>query len=130
MLERSQQRELSFIAANCRETEAPSGQLLVQQGQVGQDVYLLERGSVCVFRGEASASQSQMFLEAPTILGEMAILDPERIRTSSIVALSDLHLLQIPITTFLIFLRTYPVLKERLREVVAARSAKSAVRAA
>jgi CRP-like cAMP-binding protein len=104
--------------------QVPSGHLLIQQGQIGQDVYLLEHGSACVFRGQEAASQSHLFLDAPTILGEMAMADPERIRTSSVVALSDLSLLQIPITTFLIFVRSYPALKEKLRDLIAARSRK------
>jgi CRP/FNR family transcriptional regulator, cyclic AMP receptor protein len=124
-----EQEQLSFIAANCTEVKAASGDLLIRQGQVGQDVYLLENGSVSVFRGEAaSPTSSQMILGAPTILGEMAMVDPERIRTSSVIALSDLRLLKIPIATFLIFVQSYPSLKEKLRETIAARSKKASPR--
>jgi len=115
---------LAFLAANCREMEVPSSELLIREGQVGQDIYLLEEGSVCVFRGEATASQSHLFLEAPTILGEMAMVDPERIRTSSVIALSDLRLLRMPIATFLVFARTYPALKQNLLQIISARNLK------
>jgi len=83
---------------------------------------LLEEGSVQVYRGEASSPNIQAVLHAPTILGEMAMVDPERIRTSSIVSLRDLRLFSIPIGTFLIFVRAYPSVKEKLRQVMAARS--------
>ena len=115
-------QELSFIAANCKEIKVSSGTVLIQQGQVGKEVYLLEEGSVQVYRGEASSPNIQAVLHAPTILGEMAMVDPERIRTSSIVSLRDLRLLSIPIGTFLIFVRAYPSVKEKLRQVMAARS--------
>ena len=115
-------QELSFIAANCKEIKVSSGTVLIQQGQVGKEVYLLEEGSVQVYRGEASSPNIQAVLDAPTILGEMAMVDPERIRTSSIVSLRDLRLLSIPIGTFLIFVRAYPSVKEKLRQVMAARS--------
>ena len=116
------EQELSFLAANCKEMQLSSGGLLIQQGQVGADVYFLESGSVQVFRGDAASPNGESVLEAPTILGEMAMVDPERIRTSSVVALSDLRLLRIPISAFLVFVRSNSSLKENLRQVIAARS--------
>ena len=118
-------QELSFIAANCQEMQLAPGNILIQQGQVGKDVYLLESGSVRVFRGAADSPQEEAVLGAPTILGEMAMADPERIRTVNVVAQSDLRLLSISISTFLVFVRSCPSLRERLRELIAARSLKS-----
>lgn len=113
--------ELSFIATNCTQLQLSAGETLIQEGQVGKDVYLLEEGSVRVFRGAAGSPQDQAVLEAPTILGEMAMADPERIRTMSAVAESESRLISVPISTFLVFVRSYPSLKERLRELIAAR---------
>jgi len=115
------QQELAFIAKNCTEMTVPSGAILIQQGQVGKEVYLLEEGSVRVYRGEADSPKVLAEVQAPTILGEMALLDPERIRTSSVNALNELRLLSIPIDTFLILTGAYPSVKERLRELIAAR---------
>ncbi|MGH9785318.1 MAG: cyclic nucleotide-binding domain-containing protein [Terriglobia bacterium] len=115
-------QDLAFIAANCTETKIPSGTVFIQQGQVGKEVYLLEAGSVQVYRGEAASPQIQAVLQAPTIVGEMAMVDPTRIRTSSVLSLNDLRLLTVPIKTFLVFVRSYPSLKEKLRQVIAARS--------
>ncbi|MBI4465402.1 MAG: cyclic nucleotide-binding domain-containing protein [Acidobacteria bacterium] len=114
-------QELAFIATNCSELTVPSGSILIQQGQVGKDVYLLEEGSVRVYRGTPESPKILATLQAPTILGEMAVLDPARIRTSSVSALSDLRLLSIPIGTFLVLVGVYPSLKEKLRQVIAAR---------
>ena len=115
------QQELAFVAKNCTETTVPSGAILIQQGQVGKDVYLLEEGSVRVFRGEVDSPKVLAEVQAPTILGELALLDAARIRTSSVSALSELRLLSIPIDTFLILTATYPSVKKKLRELIAAR---------
>jgi CRP/FNR family cyclic AMP-dependent transcriptional regulator len=115
------EQELAFVAKNCTELTAPSGSILIREGQVGKDVYLLEEGSVRVYHGEPESPKELAVLKAPTILGEMALLDSERIRTSSVSALSNLRLLSIPIDTFLIFLGAYPSLKEKLRQLIADR---------
>ena len=114
-------QDLAFIAKNCREMTVASGTLLIQQGQVGKDVYLLEEGSVRVYHGDVASPRILAVLQAPTIIGEMALLDPERIRTSSVSALSDLRLLSIPIKSFLVLLGVYPQLKKRLKQLIATR---------
>ena len=114
-------RDMEFIATNCKELKVLSGSILIHQGQVGKDVYLLEEGSVRVYRGQPESPQVLAVLEAPAIVGEMALLDKERIRTSSVMALSDLCLLSIPIGTFLVLVGVYPTLKERLRRLVESR---------
>ena len=114
--------DLAFVAKNCTEKTVPEGTLLIQQGQVGKDVYLLEEGSVKVFQGDAVSARVRAMLQAPTILGEMALLDPERIRTSSVTALSELRILSIPIGTFMVLLGVYPSLKDKLKRLIKARS--------
>jgi CRP-like cAMP-binding protein len=113
--------DLAFIAVNCSEVTATAGSLLIQEGQVGREVYLLEEGSVKVYRGDAKSPRKVAVLEAPTIVGELALVDPARIRTSSVLALSDLRLLSIPITTFLAIVGAFPGVKSKLREVIDAR---------
>ena len=115
------QEDLSFIAVNCSEMAVASGLLLIQEGQVGKEVFLLEEGSVKVYRGDVKSPRKVAVLEAPTIVGELALLDPARIRTSSVLALSDLRLLSIPIRTFLAIVGAFPSVKEKLREVIDAR---------
>ena len=116
-------QELSFIAANCEEMQIRSGETLIQEGQVGKDVYFLEKGTVCVFRGRDASSQNRVVLDGPAILGEMAMTDPSHIRTLNVVAESDLRLLSIPISAFLVFVRSCPRLKDRLRQLMADRKA-------
>jgi CRP/FNR family transcriptional regulator len=113
--------DLAFIAVNCSEVTVASGSLLIQEGQVGKEVYLLEEGSVKIYRGDASSPKRVVVLEAPTIVGELALVDKARIRTSSVLALSDLRLMSIPIRTFLAIVGAFPTVKSKLREVIDAR---------
>lgn len=110
--------DLAFIAVNCAEVMVASGEILIQEGQVGKEVYLLEEGSVKVYRGDPQSPRKAAVLEAPTVVGELALLDPARIRTSSVLALSDLRLLSIPIRTFLAIVGAFPSVKEKLRKVI------------
>ena len=113
--------DLVFIAENCSEMTVASGSILIREGQVGRDIYLLEEGSVRVFRGDLNSPREIAVLQSPTIVGELALLDSARIRTSSVSALSELRLLSIPISTFLVFVGAYPSVKEKLRQVIATR---------
>jgi len=116
------EEELAVIAQNCGEVTVQSGAILIRQGQVGKEIYLLEEGSVGIYRGEADPPQFLVVLQAPTLFGEMALVDPERIRTASVKALSDLRLLTIPIHAFLSRVKLFPSLKEKLHQLFAERS--------
>ena len=114
--------QLVVVAQYCDEVTIQSGTILIRQGQVGKDVYLLEEGSVGIYRGEADPPQFRVVLQAPTLFGEMALQDPERIRTASVKALSNLRLLTIWIDPFLFLLRLFPPLREKLRQLIAGRT--------
>ncbi len=114
--------DLDNIAGYFRQATAQSGSILIRQGQVGKDVYLLEEGSVGVYRGESDTPPLLAVLHAPTIFGEMALLDTERIRTASVKALSNLRLFTIQIDDFLSILRRFPVMKHNLRYLVSERN--------
>ena len=111
-------QDLVFIGTNCSEMTVASGSILIREGQVGKDVYLLEEGSVRVFRGDPDSPRQVAVLQAPTIVGELAIVDPTRIRTSSVSALSNLRLLSIPIGAFLVFVGSYPTVREKLNQLI------------
>ena len=113
--------QLAAIAQNFFETTAEAGTVLIQQGQVGKDVYLLEEGSVRVYRGEADTTEILADLQASTLFGETALLDPERIRTASVKALSNLRLLTIQITVMFSILQRFPSVKENLRQMISSR---------
>ena len=114
--------DLNEIAGYFRQATIQSGSILIRQGQVGKDVYLLEEGSVGVYRGVSDTPSFLAVLHAPTIFGEMAVLMPERIRTASVKALSNLRMLNIQIDDFLSILRRFPLVKNNLRYLVSERN--------
>ncbi len=115
------EKQLGDLAQNFVQTTAPAGAVIIQQGQVGKEVYLLEEGSVRVYRGESDTEGFLTDLQAPTLLGESALLDPERIRTASVKALSDVRMLTIQLSPFLSILLSFPSVKENLRQMIASR---------
>jgi diguanylate cyclase (GGDEF)-like protein len=107
------------IAQTCEEARIPAGTVLIREGQIGDFAYLLEEGSVCVYKEE---SKPLAVLDAPTVFGEMALLNPEVVRVANVRALSDLRVLKVPIVIGLSFLRRLPALKKRLLHLTAERT--------
>ena len=123
MFEGLSEQDLAAIAQNFEELTAHRGAVLVRQGQVGKDIYLLEEGVVGIYRGLLeTGGQLIAELRAPTVFGERALLDPERIRTASVKAHTKVRLLTVPIITFLLLERLHPLLEQKVRAVAAGRS--------
>ena len=118
--------ELAEIARAGREMSVPVDTAIIRQGQVGQDVYLLEEGVINVYRERMDQIQLIAMIESPTVFGEMAIVTPERIRTASVKALTDLRVIAIPVSDMLLFLRRYPLLRKQLHDILTRRGLKLA----
>jgi CRP/FNR family transcriptional regulator len=100
----------------------PAGSIVIRQDEVGDNIYLMQEGSVGIYRGEVEPPQFQAVLQAPTVFGEMAIVNEGRIRSANVKATSNLLLLAVPIPLFVPILRRVPRLKENLLNLVAERS--------
>ena len=114
--------DLNEIVQSCREVAVPMDTLVIRQGQVGNRIYLLEEGSVATYRSSGETHHFLRILMAPAVVGEMAVVDPERIRTLNVRSLTALRLLSIPVPVFLSFLRKFPALGRNLRKLLAERS--------
>src|SRR5258707_2493059 len=95
-----------------------AGRVMIRQGQVGRDLFLLEKGSAGVYRSEGDSPSYTAILEGPSVFGERALMDPERIRTANVRAVTDLHVLTVRISAFLVFLRHYPLTGSRIRQLI------------
>jgi CRP/FNR family transcriptional regulator, cyclic AMP receptor protein len=113
--------ELAEIAKAGRELTVPAGTTIIRQGQVGDDVYLLEDGLINVYRERLEEMQMLALIDSPTVFGEMAMVTPERIRTASVKALTELRMIAIPVNDMLVFLRRLPLLRKALQETLSAR---------
>ena len=116
-----QEEQLAEISQHFVKITVETGTVLIQQGQVGKDVYLLEEGTARVYRGQTDADGFLADIQGPTLFGERVLLDPERIRTASVKALTRLRLLTIQISALFSILRRFPLVKENFRKIVAAR---------
>jgi CRP-like cAMP-binding protein len=115
---------LAEVAKICEEMAVPAGCVIIRQDEVGDNIYLLQEGAVGIYRGESEPARFLAVLQAPTVFGEMAIMNEDRIRTANVNAMSDLRFLAIPIPLFVPMLRRIPRLKENLLNLVAERSIK------
>jgi len=82
--------ELAHIAALATEFEAPKGQVLVEHGQPGTGVFIIEAGEVRVDRPDGE----RVDLGPGAFFGELAVL-AEVPRTARVSALTDLRCLAI-----------------------------------
>lgn len=117
-----EEASLAEIAKICDGMTVPAGNIVIRQDEAGDNIYLMEEGSVGIYRGSNDPPRFLALLQAPTVFGEMAIMNEERVRTANVKAISDLRLLAVPIPLFIPILRRFPRLKENLLNLVAERS--------
>ena len=104
------------VAALCTETELDAGEALFHEGDIGDALYVIERGSVSVERdGEILAT-----FGVGECVGEMAALDWEP-RSATVVASEPSRLLRLDRVDLLDLLGDQSPLVESLASVLAAR---------
>lgn len=82
--------ELSQIAEISDEVEFETGESLMQEGEIGDELYLIVEGKVRVHKGEISLVE----LGERECVGEMSILDSEP-RSASVTALEEVRALKV-----------------------------------
>ena len=108
--------ELRRVASLTTELEAPAGQILAQQGESGQEFFI-------IVEGKAKASRNGVALATlrPTdFFGELALLDGGN-RTATVVADTDLRLLVLSRGEFKELCRSYPSVAQKMLAEVGAR---------
>jgi CRP-like cAMP-binding protein len=108
--------DLSQLLRWVREVEFADGGLLFEQGSVPHELYVIEEGSVEVFRdGRAIA-----MLGPGDVVGEMALLKLER-RWASVVASGHVRALALSADDLTSMSEQMPELTDRLRETMGRR---------
>ena len=81
-------KELELIARQADEIDVPAGKVLAQQGEFGDQFFVIEQGSAEVVRDGDRVGE----LGPGDFFGEMALLDEDR-RTATVTATSSMTLI-------------------------------------
>ncbi|MEA2555693.1 MAG: family transcriptional regulator, cyclic receptor protein [Actinomycetota bacterium] len=87
--------DLGFIAARVREVTVLAGEVIIEQGEMPEDIYVLEDGTV-----EISHDGVVVSTQGPGgVVGEIALVDPQR-RTATVRATTDVRAVALSIDDF------------------------------
>ncbi|HET6922531.1 MAG TPA: cyclic nucleotide-binding domain-containing protein [Anaeromyxobacteraceae bacterium] len=94
--------ELEVLAELSRPRRFARGQVIVEEGELGDSLYVLVAGEVEVLRRDGSEDKTLARLEPPEFFGEMALIDREQ-RSATVRAVSDVAALQLTAQNFTAF---------------------------
>ncbi len=83
------------LAASLREEHFPAGAVVVAEGQVGDRLYVIERGRAEVSTAGATEAVVLAQLDQGDMFGEIALLAPSRRRQATVAAVTALHTLSL-----------------------------------
>ncbi|CAB4347202.1 MAG: cyclic nucleotide-binding domain-containing protein [Actinobacteria bacterium] len=108
--------DLDRVAQLADDVEIEAGELLIDQGRVGQECYVIESGQAEVFVGE----EHLVTVGPGSMVGEMALVD-RRPRTATVVATTPMALLAFDTKAFQKLLSEMPKAEERVYSLLATR---------
>lgn len=96
-------QELEYVAELARPRRFAAGQVVFEEGELGDSLYVIVSGEIEVLRRDSSGNPSVLTtLSAPQFFGEMSLIDKEY-RSATVKAKTDselLHLTAENLTTF------------------------------
>lgn len=108
--------DLSRVLQLAEEVAAEKGAVLIDQGRVGQECFVILEGEAGVYvSGEHVATNG-----AGSMIGEMALVE-HRPRNATVVAESEMRLLAFDTRAFKTLLEEMPKAHDRVMEILAAR---------
>ncbi|MCU0267382.1 MAG: cyclic nucleotide-binding domain-containing protein [Acidimicrobiales bacterium] len=108
--------ELVRVAGLAEEVDAQQGALLIDQGRVGRDCYVIVEGEASVYAGEDCIAT----LGPGSMVGEMSLIE-HRPRNASVVADSEMRLIVFDTQGFKRLLDEMPKAHDRVMETLATR---------
>lgn len=96
------------------------GEIIFREGQVGDSLYVIWAGYVVILKGSLDAPAVMGILDPGNVFGEMAILENQP-RSATIVALSDLRLLEVNHLGFEQLVVSFPEIARSLMTVLSAK---------
>jgi CRP-like cAMP-binding protein len=118
LFEGCSQSELARIAAITVQVEVPEGEVMIREGEPGEDFFVLVEGTAEVRRGKRRVAT----LGAGDFVGEIALLT-DAPRTATIRATSPVSTLRATRRGFSALLETSPGIQRKIRKALADRLA-------
>lgn len=115
--------DLSRVAELAEEVEAAPGAVVIDQGRVGQECYVIIEGQAVVLAGDEVIAT----IGPGTMIGEMALVE-HRPRTASVIAETPMKLIAFDTEHFATLLREMPKVQARVMEMLGARAKANAER--
>jgi CRP-like cAMP-binding protein len=122
LFEECSQAELARIAAIATQIEIPKGEVLLRQGERGDDFFVLVKGSADVRKGKTHVRS----LKAGDFAGEIALLS-DTPRTATVTATSPVTALRATRKGFSELLTTSPAIQKKVLVALANRVAPDSV---
>jgi NTE family protein len=91
--------ETMAMSAICQRVEFRQGKIIIEEGELGQALYLIVEGKVRVFKGQGESEQDLAILGRGELFGEMSLIEND-LTSASVMAHTDVHLLQITRSDF------------------------------
>lgn len=117
------EHDLAQVARWVDEIEAAPGQVMIEQGTMPYELFVIERGEVEVLRDGALLAT----LGAGDVVGEIALLGQHR-RMASVVAKTGVLALALPVDGLGSMTSEMPELADELRALMARRNAENEAR--
>jgi CRP-like cAMP-binding protein len=86
--------ETRLLANICRPVFRKDSEIIIEENSIGQELYLVVKGEVRVFKGEAGNEKTLSILKPGEMFGEMSLIE-DMLTSSSVVAIGDTQLLMI-----------------------------------
>lgn len=102
-------KELERVAALAEEVDAEAGAVLMEQGKVGQECFVVLEGTAAVYVGDARVAT----VEPGSTVGEMALID-QHPRSATVKAISSMKLLSFDNKKFRQLLDEMPKASQRI----------------
>lgn len=105
--------EMKAVGKLAKRLDVPEGKIFIEQGRFGDACYVISEGIATVYSGDVRITS----VTAGTAVGEMALLE-RRPRNATVVAETDLVLVEFAIDDFRKLLDQFPAAKLRIDELL------------